>query len=56
LSSKNKRDIDEIEKNYIKGLAFHYVDTVDGVLKVALMKDKVKQQMKFTFSEIKASA
>ncbi len=56
LSSKNKRDIDEIEKHYIKGLAFHYVDTVDGVLKVALMKDKVKQQMKFTFSEIKASA
>jgi ATP-dependent Lon protease len=56
LSAKNKRDIDEIEKNYIKGLIFHYVDTVDEVLKVALMKDKVKQQMKFTFSEIKASA
>jgi ATP-dependent Lon protease len=56
LSAKNKRDIDEIEKHYIKGLAFHYVDTVDEVLKVALMKDKVKQQMKFTFSEIKASA
>ena len=56
LSSKNKRDIDEIEKHYIKGLAFHYVDTVDEVLKVALMKDKVKHQMKFTFSEIKASA
>ncbi|HET6542305.1 MAG TPA: endopeptidase La [Chryseolinea sp.] len=56
LSSKNKRDIDEIEKHYIKGLAFHYVDVVDEVLKVALMKDKVKHQMKFTFSEIKASA
>ncbi len=56
LSAKNKRDIDEIEKHYIKGLTFHYVDSVDGVLKVALMKDKVKQQMKFTFSEIKASA
>ena len=56
LSAKNKRDIDEIEKHYLKGLAFHYVDTVDEVLKVALMKDKVKQQMKFTFSEIKASA
>jgi ATP-dependent Lon protease len=56
LSAKNKRDIDEIEKNYIKGLIFHYADTVDDVLKVALMKDKVKHQMKFTFSEIKASA
>lgn len=56
LSAKNKRDIDEIEKNYLKGLTFHYVDTVDEVLKAALLKDKVKQQMKFTFSEMKASA
>lgn len=56
LSAKNKRDIDEIEKHYLKGLIFHYVDSVDEVLKVALMKDKVKQQMKFTFSEIKALA
>ena len=32
------------------------VDSVDEVLKVALMKNKVKQEMKFTFSEIKASA
>ncbi|HEX6223994.1 MAG TPA: endopeptidase La [Chryseolinea sp.] len=56
LSSKNKRDIDEVEKHYIRGLVFHYVDTVDEVLKIALMKDKVKHQMKFTFSEIKASA
>ena len=56
LSTKNKRDIDEIEKHYLKGLAFHYVDTVDEVLKVALMKEKVKQEMKFTFSEIKATA
>ena len=56
LSAKNKRDIDEIEKHYLKGLIFHYVDTVDEVLKVALMKDTVKQQMKFTFSEIKALA
>lgn len=56
LSTKNKRDIDEIEKHYIRGLIFHYVDSVDEVLKVALLKDKVKQQMKFTFSEIKALA
>jgi ATP-dependent Lon protease len=56
LSSKNKRDIEEIEKQYIRGLVFHYVDSVDEVIKIALMKDKVKQQMKFTFSEIKASA
>jgi ATP-dependent Lon protease len=47
LSVKNKRDIDEIEKHYLKGLVFHYVDTVDEVLKVALLKDKVKTPMTF---------
>lgn len=56
LSAKNRRDIDEIEKHYLKGLTFHYVDSVDEVLKVALLKDKVKQQMKFAFSEIKVTA
>ncbi len=55
LSAKNKRDIDEIEKHYVKGLTFHYVDTIDEVLKVALLKDKVKQQMKFAFSDIKVT-
>jgi len=56
LSNKNKRDIDEIEKQYIKGLVFHYVDTVDEVLDVALLKDKVKNAMKFTFADQKATA
>jgi ATP-dependent Lon protease len=51
LSAKNKRDIDEIEKQYIKGLTFHYVETVDEVLNVALLKDKIKEPMKFTFSD-----
>jgi ATP-dependent Lon protease len=56
LSSKNRRDIDEIEKHYLKGLVFHYVDTVDEVLKIALMKDKVKEPTKFVFQEPKAIA
>lgn len=56
LSVKNKRDIDEIEPHYIKGLVFHYVDTVDDVLKIALLKDKVKNPMKFTFTDVKAVA
>jgi len=56
ISAKNKRDIDEIEKHYIKGLVFHYVETVDDVLKIALLKDKVKTAMKFTFAEVKATA
>src|SRR5690606_28357670 len=47
LSAKNKRDVDEIEKHYLKGLAFHFVDTVEDVLKVALLKEKVPNPMTF---------
>ena len=47
LSSKNQKDISEIEKQYIKGLVFHYVDNVDDVLKVALTRDKVKKPLDF---------
>jgi len=56
LSEKNKRDIEEIEKHYIKGLKFHYVSTVDQVLKVALMKDRVDNPMEFVFADQKSTA
>ncbi|HCW08561.1 MAG TPA: endopeptidase La [Cytophagales bacterium] len=49
LSSKNKRDINEIEKSYVKGLTFRYVDTVDEVLKIALLKEKVENPLNFVF-------
>lgn len=55
LSAKNKRDIMEIEKQYIKGLTFHYVDTVDEVLKIALLKEKVNKPMEFILQEVKGS-
>jgi ATP-dependent Lon protease len=54
LSAKNKRDISEIEKHYIKGLTFHYVDSVDEVLKIALLKDKVEKPMTFILENQKA--
>ena len=53
LSAKNKRDVDEIEKHYLKGLTFHFVSTVDDVLKIALLKDRVEAPMKFVFVEQK---
>src|SRR5687768_9478033 len=53
LSEKNKRDILEIEKHYIKGLTFHYVSTVDEVLKAALLKERVKDPMQFKFVDVK---
>jgi ATP-dependent Lon protease len=54
LSERNKRDILEIEKQYIKGLTFHYVDTVDQVLKIALLKEKVEKPLSFVLTDIKA--
>jgi ATP-dependent Lon protease len=53
LSGKNRRDIDEIEKHYIKGLTFHFVDSVDDVLRIALLKEKVKQPLVFSLAEPK---
>lgn len=53
LSEKNKRDIDEIEKTYIKGLTFHYVTSVGEVLKIALLKEKVTKPVEFVLQEAK---
>jgi ATP-dependent Lon protease len=51
LSKKNKRDIEEVEAHYLKGLAFHYVDTVEDVLQIALLKERVKNPMHFAVKE-----
>jgi ATP-dependent Lon protease len=51
LSQKNQKDIQEIEKHYLKGLVFHYVNTVADVLKVALLKEKVKYAVQFTYAD-----
>ncbi|MFD1553182.1 endopeptidase La [Putridiphycobacter roseus] len=42
LCEQNKKDIDDIKPSYLKGLKFHYVKTMDQVLKIALLKEKVK--------------
>jgi ATP-dependent Lon protease len=55
MSSKNKRDIQEVEKQYVRGLTFHYVDTVDEVLKLALLKEKVKEPLEFVLQDAKAN-
>ena len=36
LCSQNEKDILEIEKNYIKNLKFHYVDSMEEVFNIAL--------------------
>jgi ATP-dependent Lon protease len=38
LCQQNEKDVEEINKAYIKGLRFHYVNDVHEVLEVALAK------------------
>ena len=42
LSEENKKDIDEIKENYIKGLTCHYVRNIKEVLDFALLNEKVE--------------
>ena len=37
LCRENKKDIDEIKKEYIKGIKFHFVDHIQEVLDIALL-------------------
>lgn len=41
LSSKNKKDVEEIKEIYRQNLIFHYVDSVDQVYKLALQEYKI---------------
>lgn len=42
LCEKNKKDVMEINPEYIKGLVFHYVTTMKEVIDIALTSEKVK--------------
>ena len=42
LCEENRRDIDEIKPEYLKGLKFHYVTEMSDVLKIALTDQKVQ--------------
>ena len=46
LSKDNEKDIKEIKPVYIKGLKFHYVNTILDVFDFALLKEKVKNAIK----------
>ena len=47
LSNRNKKDIDEISEVYLKGLKFHFVETAQEVLEIALLKQKVENPVSF---------
>ena len=46
LCEQNRRDIEEIKAEYLKGLTFHYVKDMSEVLELALTKQKVKNAKK----------
>lgn len=45
LSEGNRKDVEEINQEYIKGMKFHYVTEMEEVLKVALTREKVKNPL-----------
>jgi ATP-dependent Lon protease len=42
LCKDNRKDIEEINEIYLKGLTFHYVNSIKEVLDIALLDEKVK--------------
>ncbi|MDD2247878.1 MAG: endopeptidase La, partial [Proteiniphilum sp.] len=51
LCKENKKDIEEIKDDYLKGLTFHYVSDVKEVIDLALLDEKVENPKDFTIKE-----
>ncbi len=48
LCEENRKDIEEINQKYLKGLIFHYVNDMKEVIEIALLKQKVKNPKKLS--------
>jgi ATP-dependent Lon protease len=46
LCEKNRKDIEEINERYLKGLRFHYVTEMYEVIERALLKERVVNPLK----------
>lgn len=49
LSEDNRKDVEDIKEVYIRGLKFHYVETIMEMLDLALLKQKVSNPKKISF-------
>lgn len=49
VSEENRKDVENVKAKYIKGLKFHFVNTIMEVLNLALLEQKVKNPKKITF-------
>jgi ATP-dependent Lon protease len=47
LSSENRKEIEDIKKDYIRNLKFHFIDEMKEVNKLALLKEKVTNPIQF---------
>ncbi|MBR1733358.1 MAG: endopeptidase La, partial [Alloprevotella sp.] len=47
MSADNRKDTEEIKENYIAGLEFHFVETVEDVFRVALLNEQVDHPVRF---------
>jgi ATP-dependent Lon protease len=52
LSKENLKDIEDIPKEYISGLEFHYIDRMIEVVDIVLLKEKVKDPLDLNIPEI----
>jgi len=52
LCKDNRKDIEEIKADYVKGLTFHYVSDVKEVIELALLKEKVDHPKDFRIKKI----
>ncbi len=51
LCAENKKNIDEIQDIYLKGLTFHYVNDITEVLNIALTNEKVNGAIDFNIKQ-----
>ncbi|HPE75001.1 MAG TPA: endopeptidase La [Draconibacterium sp.] len=48
LSEENRKNLEEIKGDYLKGVKFHFVNTIMDVLDIALLKTKVEKPVKIS--------
>ncbi|MCI7051838.1 MAG: endopeptidase La, partial [Bacteroidales bacterium] len=48
ISEENRKDVQDINERYVKGLTFHFVEDVQDVLRFALLEEKVQNAIELT--------
>ena len=49
VSEENRKDVEDINKIYVEGLKFHFVNSIMEVLELSLLKQMVKNPKKISF-------